>query len=110
VNNFFFLTPREEFWIRIRDSGWLKQAPFVHVLLVHGRRWRLCDKVWGLGASQQIFMDIDAIALGEDFVEAIETTVASERLDGHRGNRTETPNRLQPQVDERSQNRFCLCS
>jgi hypothetical protein len=35
-------------------------------------RDRLCRDF----ASEQIFMDIDAIALGEDFVNAIETTVA----------------------------------
>jgi tetratricopeptide (TPR) repeat protein len=42
-------------------------------------RWSarsLNDRLSTIFGPQQIFMDIDAIALGEDFVEAIETTVA----------------------------------
>ena len=42
-------------------------------------RWSarsLRDRLAGSFDAKQIFMDIDAIALGEDFVKAIETTVA----------------------------------
>jgi hypothetical protein len=42
-------------------------------------RWSarsLHDRLSGSFGPKQIFMDIDAIALGEDFVKAIETTVA----------------------------------
>jgi formylglycine-generating enzyme required for sulfatase activity len=42
-------------------------------------RWSarsLHDRLWRNFDPEQIFMDIDAIALGEDFVRAIETTVA----------------------------------
>src|SRR6201987_226869 len=42
-------------------------------------RWSarsLRDRLCGDFDPKQIFMDVDAIALGEDFVEVIETTVA----------------------------------
>ena len=47
---------------RRQESSWSARS-------LHSRLCRDFDPL-------QIFMDLDAIALGEDFVEAIETTVA----------------------------------
>src|ERR1700741_4309218 len=38
---------------------------------------RLCDRLSNQFPSNQIFMDVDSVDLGEDFVKTIEKTVAS---------------------------------